>query len=75
MMEGPSPSAVFIDTSLGTHLAMLVSGADTVSDLKSNSGFLFFFRICVCIFTFVCFGVCPVLPMFDGVVVPGLILE
>ncbi|KAI6686638.1 hypothetical protein NL676_032551 [Syzygium grande] len=35
-MEGPSPSAVFIDTSLGTHLAMLVSGADTVSDLKKK---------------------------------------
>lgn len=37
-MEGPSPSAaaVFIDTSIGTHLAMLVSDADTVSDLKKK---------------------------------------
>ncbi|KAF8040725.1 hypothetical protein BT93_B2834 [Corymbia citriodora subsp. variegata] len=36
-MEGPGPSgAVFIDTSLGTHLAMLISDADTVSDLKKK---------------------------------------
>ncbi|XP_030541919.1 uncharacterized protein LOC115749311 isoform X2 [Rhodamnia argentea] len=33
-MEGPIPRAVFIDTSLGTHLAMLISDTDTVSDLK-----------------------------------------
>lgn len=34
---------VFIDTSLDTHLAMIVSDSDTVSDLKSNLSFLFFF--------------------------------
>ena len=29
-------NTLFIDTNLDTHLAMIVSGTDTVSDLKSN---------------------------------------
>lgn len=34
---GTTPcNAVFIDTSLDTHLALIVSESDTVSDLKSK---------------------------------------
>lgn len=29
-------NVVFVDTSLDTHLALLVSDSDTVSDLRSN---------------------------------------
>lgn len=39
---------VFVDTSLDTHLALMVSDCDTVSDLKSNLIILYrpnFFRI------------------------------
>lgn len=34
-----SYKTVFIDTNLDTHLAVIVSDSDTISDLKSNSPF------------------------------------
>lgn len=35
-------NTVYIDTNLDTHLALLVSDADTVSDFRSNPIYLFF---------------------------------
>lgn len=49
-------NTVFIDTSLDTHLAMLVSYCDTVSDLKGNN--LIHLRMytcmCMCILVAIC---------------------
>lgn len=41
-------NTVFVDTSLDTHLAMIVSGSDTVSDLKSSYTQFFVFPKCSC---------------------------
>jgi hypothetical protein len=48
-------NVMFVDTSLDTHLALLVSDSDTVSDLKSN---LILHHLHLQLFLFFCFFVC-----------------